>query len=42
MTEFAEKNHVENKEMDLKNGVNNIQTEGYNGARTMGICCIRD
>ena len=28
------KNLLENKEMDFKNGVKNIQTAGYNGART--------
>ena len=28
-------NLLENKEMDFKNGVKNIQTAGYNGARTV-------
>ena len=29
------KNLFENKEMDFKNGVKNIQAAGYNGARTV-------
>ena len=29
------KNLLENKEMDIKNGVINIQTAGYNGAHTV-------
>ena len=29
------KNLLENKEIDFKNGVKNIQTTGYTGARTV-------
>ena len=31
MTKFSEKNLLENKEMDFKNGVKYIQAAGYNG-----------
>ena len=34
-TEFSEKNLLENKEMVSKKWVKNIQTAGYNGARTV-------
>ena len=36
-TEFSEKNLIEIKEMDFKNGVINIQAMGYNGARTVNV-----
>ena len=33
--ELSEKNLLENKEMDFKNGIKNIQVAGYNGAHTV-------
>ena len=33
MRKFSEKTLLENKEIDFKNGVENIQAVGYNGAR---------
>ena len=33
--ELSEKNLLENKEMDFKNGIVNIQAAGYNGTRTV-------
>ena len=32
MTDFFQKKLLENKEMDFKSAVKNIQTTGYNGA----------
>ena len=34
---YLKKNLLENKDMDLKNGVINIQAAGYNGAHTVPI-----
>ena len=34
--ELSEKNRLENKEMDFKNGIKNIQVAGY-GAHTRSI-----
>ena len=36
-TEFSKKKLLENKEMDFKNGVKNIQAAGYNGLCTVNV-----